>query len=42
VDFILIEPGLINYHLKINANHLTTPNSAHGGLIASLVVAELG
>lgn len=42
MDFMIIEPGLINYHLKINSNHLATPNSAHGGLIASLVDATLG
>ncbi len=42
MDFKIIEAGLVHYHLKINASHLATPRSAHGGLIAALVDAALG
>ncbi len=42
MDFKIIEAGLVQYLLKINATLLATPQSAHGGLIASLVDAALG
>lgn len=42
MDFKIITDGSIEYYLTINKNHLATPNSAHGGVIASLVDAALG
>ena len=42
MNFSILEPGLVNYSLRINENHLATPFTAHGGCIASLLDATLG
>lgn len=42
MDFKIISDGNVEYFLTISKNHLATPNSAHGGVIASLVDAALG
>lgn len=42
MDFSIIEPGLVEYTMKIQQEHLATPLAAHGGSIASLLDATLG
>jgi uncharacterized protein (TIGR00369 family) len=42
MDFKIINEGNVEYNLTISKTHLATPNSAHGGVIASLVDAALG
>lgn len=42
MDFKIPEPGRVEYNLTINTNHLATPNSVHGGVIAALIDAALG
>ena len=42
MNFSILEPGLVNYSLRINENHLATPFTAHGGCIASLLDATMG
>ncbi|MBK7667445.1 MAG: PaaI family thioesterase [Sphingobacteriaceae bacterium] len=42
MDFKIINEGNVEYYLTISKNHLATPNSAHGGVIASLIDAALG
>ncbi|MBP7808327.1 MAG: PaaI family thioesterase [Bacteroidia bacterium] len=42
MDFKIISDGNVEYYLTISKNHLATPNSAHGGVISSLVDAALG
>lgn len=42
MDFSVIEEGKVEYRLKVRKEHLATPASAHGGLIAALVDAALG
>lgn len=42
MDFTIIEPGIVEYCLKVNPDHLATPVSAHGGLISALLDATLG
>lgn len=42
MDFKIIDEGNVEYYLTISKTHLATPNSAHGGVIASLVDAALG
>lgn len=42
MDFKIINDGNVDYYLTISKTHLATPNSAHGGVIASLVDAALG
>jgi uncharacterized protein (TIGR00369 family) len=42
MDFRIIEPGLVHYHITINHNHLATPNAAHGGVISALMDGLLG
>lgn len=42
MNFSILEPGLVNYSLLINENHLATPFTAHGGCIASLLDATMG
>ncbi len=42
MDFKIVNDGKVEYNLTITKNHLATPNSAHGGVIASLVDAALG
>ena len=42
MDFKIISDGNVEYHLKIKKEHLATPNSAHGGVISTLVDGALG
>jgi uncharacterized protein (TIGR00369 family) len=42
MEFKVIHEGQIEYYLRINKNHLATPNSAHGGLINALIDGALG
>lgn len=42
MDFQILEEGLVEYRLEVKPEHLATPLSAHGGLMASLVDAALG
>ncbi len=42
MDFQIVNPGEIEYRMKIEEKHLATPIAAHGGAISSLVDASLG
>lgn len=42
MDFKIISDGNVEYYLTVTKNHLATPNSAHGGLIAALIDGALG
>lgn len=42
MDFQILEEGLVEYRLEVKSEHLATPLSAHGGLMASLADAALG
>ncbi len=42
LDFKLIEPGSIEYVLKVQKEHLATPLAIHGGVLAALMDAVLG
>jgi len=42
MDFKVVEPGIIEYRMKIEEKHLATPRAAHGGAIAALMDALLG
>ncbi len=42
MDFKVLEPGKIEYTLKITKEHLATPSAAHGGVIAALMDGLLG
>jgi uncharacterized protein (TIGR00369 family) len=42
MDFKILNEGHVEYTLTINKNHLATPNSAHGGVIAALIDGALG
>lgn len=42
MDFTILAEGVVDYRLTVKPEHLATPNSAHGGLIAALVDASLG
>ena len=42
MDFKIISEGFIEYHLTITNNHLATPNSAHGGVVSSLIDGAMG
>jgi uncharacterized protein (TIGR00369 family) len=42
MDFKVIADGKVEYILKTKKEHLATPASAHGGVIAALVDAALG
>jgi uncharacterized protein (TIGR00369 family) len=42
MDFKIIADGHVEYYLTVNEHHLATPNSAHGGLINSLIDGALG
>jgi uncharacterized protein (TIGR00369 family) len=42
MDFKIIEPGVVHYHLTIKTEHLSTPNAAHGGVISALMDGLLG
>ena len=38
----VIEPGLIEYTMKVKKEHLSSPTTAHGGVIAALMDSVLG
>src|SRR3954463_14688628 len=42
MDFTIIEPGHVEYKVKVEAQHLATPHAAHGGMIGALVDGALG
>jgi uncharacterized protein (TIGR00369 family) len=42
MNFTILEPGIVNYSLLINKNHLATPFSVHGGCFSSLLDATMG
>lgn len=42
MHFEIITDGEINYFLKIETQHLATPQAAHGGAISALADAALG
>ena len=42
MDFEIISDGNVEYTMVITKNHLATPNSAHGGVIAALIDGALG
>ncbi len=42
MQFEVIEPGKIGYHLKVQEQHLATPQAAHGGVISGLMDGMLG
>lgn len=42
MNITLVEPGTIEYRMKVTNNHLATPQAAHGGAIASLIDGALG
>ncbi|MGZ3885294.1 MAG: PaaI family thioesterase [Bacteroidia bacterium] len=42
MDFKIISPGVVEYYLTIQKDHLATPHAAHGGVVASLVDSALG
>jgi uncharacterized protein (TIGR00369 family) len=42
MDFKIVLPGEVEYRMTIQENHLATPLSGHGGVIASLMDATLG
>jgi uncharacterized protein (TIGR00369 family) len=42
MKFEVKEPGLVHYYLKIEKQHLATPNAAHGGVISALMDGLLG
>lgn len=42
MDFKIIEPGVVHYHLTIKKEHLATPIAAHGGVISGFMDAILG
>src|ERR1700752_5197415 len=42
MEFKIISDGHLEYYITINKNHLATPTTAHGGLIAALIDGALG
>lgn len=42
MNFLIVEPGRVEYLLKIEAHHLATPKAAHGGVISALADGALG
>lgn len=42
MDFNIIREGYVEYNVIINKNHLATPKSVHGGVIAALIDGALG
>ncbi len=42
MNFQVISSGKVDYRLVITKNHLATPLSAHGGVIAALIDGALG
>lgn len=42
MEFKIVNAGVVEYDLKIQQNHLATPLSVHGGVIAALIDGALG
>jgi len=42
MEFTIRSPGDITYTLEIKKQHLTSPDAAHGGVIAAMMDATLG
>ncbi len=42
MHFMIIETGLVHYHLTITKEHLATPTAVHGGVIAAFMDSILG
>jgi uncharacterized protein (TIGR00369 family) len=42
MNFRILEPGDLEYDLKIKEMHLATPHAAHGGVLASLADGAQG
>jgi len=42
MHFKILEPGKVNYVIRINETHLATPTSAHGGVVSSMLDAVMG
>jgi uncharacterized protein (TIGR00369 family) len=42
MSFEINSPGSVIYALKIEQNHLATPNSVHGGVLTALLDATVG
>ena len=42
MQFSILAPGKVEYHLEIGNEHLATPCAAHGGVISGLLDATLG
>ncbi|MCX8080010.1 MAG: PaaI family thioesterase [Bacteroidia bacterium] len=42
MHFTILEPGVLDYFIKIGSQHLATPHAAHGGLISSLADGAQG
>lgn len=42
MQFLILEPGIVEYHLEIGKKHLATPFAAHGGVISGLLDATIG
>jgi uncharacterized protein (TIGR00369 family) len=41
-EFVILEPGIVQYTIPIAKQHLATPKAVHGGLIAALLDATVG
>lgn len=42
MDFNILAPGEVIYHMPVHALHLATPIAAHGGAISALMDATMG
>lgn len=42
MEFKILEPGKIEYTMRISEEHLATPHAAHGGSVAALLDATVG
>jgi uncharacterized protein (TIGR00369 family) len=42
LHFTILEPGVVNHTLIITPEHLATPHTAHGGVLAAMMDAVLG
>lgn len=42
MDFVILEPGVIEYRMDVSDKHLATPHAAHGGSLAALLDATVG
>jgi uncharacterized protein (TIGR00369 family) len=42
MNFLISEPGVLEYDLKVKEMHLATPHAAHGGVLASLADGAQG